>query len=101
VVDRIWVRKAPDISCESAFQTHEWQALYAFTYQTNVLPPTPPSLHEAVLLVAKLGGFLARSSNGEPGVKAIWRGLRRLDDIAAAWLLFHSFTPPTNLLSYG
>ena len=94
-------RKTPDISCESAFQTYEWHALYTFTHKTNVLPPTPPSLHEVILWIAKLGGFLARSSDGEPGVKTIWRGLRRLDDIAATWLLFHSFTPPTNPLSYG
>lgn len=94
-------RKTPDVSCESAFQTHEWHALYAFTHKTNLLPSTPPSLHESLLWIAKLGGFLARSSDGEPGVKTIWRGLRRLDDIAAAWLLFHSFAPPTNFLSYG
>src|SRR6266550_9184770 len=36
-------RKNPDASCEGAFQTHEWQALSAFTYQTNMLPATPPS----------------------------------------------------------
>jgi hypothetical protein len=94
-------RKTPDSSCESAFQTYEWHALYAFTHKTNILPPTPPSLHEVILWIAKLGGFLARGSDGEPGVKTLWRGLRRLDDIASAWLLFHSFTPPTNPLSYG
>jgi hypothetical protein len=94
-------RKTPDISCESAFQTYEWHALYAFTHQTNVLPSEPPSLHEVILWIAKLGGFLARTSDGEPGVKTIWRGLRRLDDLAAMWLLFHSFSSPTTLLSYG
>ena len=94
-------RVTPDTSCEVVFQTHEWQALYAFTYQTNVLPTTPPSLHETTCLVAKLGGFLARKSDGEPGVQTIWRGLRRLDDLAAMWLLFHSFASPSNPKSYG
>jgi len=94
-------RQTPDDSCEVAFQTHEWQALYAFTHKTNVLPPTPPSLQEATLLVAKLGGFLARASDGKPGVKTIWRGLRRLEDLASMWLLLHSFTSPTNPMSYG
>ena len=94
-------RKTPDVSCDSAFQTYEWHALYAFTHKTNVLPSTPPSLHEVILWIAKLGGFLARSSDGEPGVKTIWRGLRRLDDIASTWLLFHSFASPTTPLSYG
>ncbi|HEY4036317.1 MAG TPA: IS4 family transposase [Ktedonobacteraceae bacterium] len=86
-------RVTPDASCEVVFQTHEWQALHAFTYQTNVLPTLPPSLHEATHLVAKLDGFPARKSDGEPGVQTIWRGLRRLDDLASMWLLFHS--PPS------
>ena len=86
-------QNTPDASCEVVFQTHEWQALHAFTYKTNVLPTIPPSLHEATRLVAKLGGFLARKSDGEPGVQTIWRGLRRLDDLASMWLLLHS--PPS------
>lgn len=94
-------RKTPDLSCELAFQTHEWQALYAFTHQTNTFPSVPPSLHEATLWVAKLGGFLARSSDGEPGVKTIWRGLRRLDDLSSMWLLLHSFPSTADPLSYG
>ena len=94
-------RKTPDVECSSAFQPHEWQALYAFTNQTNVIPSTPPSLHEAILWIAKLGGFLARSSDGEPGVQTIWRGLRRLDDLAAMWLLLHSFSSGDAPLSYG
>ena len=94
-------RKTPDLSCELALQTHEWHALYAFTHQTNTLPATPPSLHEAMRWVAKLGGFLARSSDGEPGVQTIWRGLRRLDDLAAMWLLLHSFPAQVPPLSYG
>lgn len=94
-------RVTPDASCEVVFQTHEWQALYAFTYQTNVLPTTPPSLHEATHLIAKLGGFLARKSDGEPGVQTIWRGLRRLDDLSSMWLLLHSFPSQETIQSCG
>ncbi|MEL5850216.1 MAG: IS4 family transposase, partial [Candidatus Igneacidithiobacillus chanchocoensis] len=32
---------------------------------------------------AKLGGFLGRKSDGEPGVKVLWRGFRRLQDLTA------------------
>jgi hypothetical protein len=54
------------------------------------LPPKqPPSLREAVRMIATLGGFLGRKRDGEPGVKTIWRGLRRLHDIAATWRLLH------------
>jgi Transposase Tn5 dimerisation domain len=47
------------------------------------LPPKPPTLNEVVRLVARLGGFLARKSDGEPGVKTIWLGMQRVIDFAA------------------
>ena len=31
--------------------------------------------------VAKLGGFLGRKRDGEPGVRALWRGYQRLQDM--------------------
>ena len=31
--------------------------------------------------VAKLGGFLGRRSDGEPGWKTLWRGYQRLQDM--------------------
>jgi hypothetical protein len=94
-------RQTPDADCSGAFQTHEWQALYAFIHKTNIIPLTPPSLHDATLWVAKLGGFLARSSDGEPDVKTIWRGLRRLDDISSMWLLLSTSASPSDPRSYG
>ena len=36
-----------------------------------------------VRLVARLGGFLARKGDGEPGVKTIWLGMQRILDFAA------------------
>ena len=40
-------------------------------------------LNEVVRLVAQLGGFLARTGDGEPGVKTIWLGMQRILDFAA------------------
>jgi hypothetical protein len=93
--------QTPDACCEAVFQPHEWQALYAFTQQTMLLPATPPTLQQAVRWVAQLGGFLGRTSDGDPGVQTIWRGLRRLDDLAAMWLLLHPLSPPPTALTYG
>jgi hypothetical protein len=31
--------------------------------------------------VAELGGFLGRTRDGEPGVRALWRGYQRLQDM--------------------
>ena len=85
-------RLNPDIPCTSVLQTHEWQSLCA-TINNNPIPPQePPSLREAVRMIAKLGGFLSRKADGEPGVKTIWRGLRRLSDIAQTWKLIKSKT---------
>jgi hypothetical protein len=88
-------RQQPDAPCTVALATHEWQALYCTIHQTPVPPdPTqPPSMRQAVRWIAQLGGFLGRTGDGEPGVKVIWRGLRRLDDIVATWVLIHGITP--------
>ena len=80
-------RHSPDSPCDRILDTYEWQSLYCKIHNTSIPPPTPPSLHEAVVMIARLGGFLARKSDGEPGVKTIWRGLRRLHDIAEGWQL--------------
>ena len=44
-------------------------------------------LRSCVRWIAQLGRFLARNTDGEPGVKTLWQGLRRLHDIAQTWLL--------------
>jgi hypothetical protein len=80
-------RETPDVSCSSVFARHEWQALVCTIQQQPEPPSEPPTLRDAVRMVAQLGGFLARKGDGEPGVKTLWRGLIRLNDIAATWLL--------------
>lgn len=80
-------RETPDVPCSAVLARHEWQALVCTIQQTAEPPSEPPTLREAVRMVAQLGGFLARTGDGEPGVKTLWRGLTRLDDIAATWLL--------------
>ncbi len=62
-----------------------WQSLCATINHNPIPSQQPPSLREAVRMIARLGGFLARKDDREAGVKTIWRGLRRLYDIAATW----------------
>ncbi|MEM9090783.1 MAG: IS4 family transposase, partial [Cyanobacteria bacterium P01_F01_bin.53] len=38
----------------------------------------PPTLRQAMIWVAQLGGFLARQGDGNPGVKTLWRGYTKL-----------------------
>ena len=80
-------RVDPDGSVEKVLEEHEWQALYCTIHKTTELPPQPPSIGQCVRWIAKLGGFLGRKGDGDPGVKTLWRGLQRLNDIAATWQL--------------
>lgn len=87
----LWIKleseQNPEVSCDIVLQEHEWQALYCVINQSPIPPTQPPTLQEAILMIAKLGGFLARKCDGKPGVIVTWRGLRRLHDIAQGWLV--------------
>jgi hypothetical protein len=74
-------RENPETSCETMFQEEEWKVLYRITNRTSDLPEKVPTIKEAVLYVAKLGGFLGRKGDGDPGVKVIWRGLKELHTV--------------------
>jgi hypothetical protein len=80
-------RQHPDRSCEGILATHEWQSLHATLHPREALLDQPPTLQEAVRMIAQLGGFLGRKRDGQPGLKTLWRGLRRLEDISTAWHL--------------
>jgi hypothetical protein len=76
-------RRAPAVPCSEALQEQEWKALYAIG--SGSIPAQPPSLREAIRRIAMLGGFLGRKGDGEPGVKALWTGWRRLQDFTLAF----------------
>lgn len=78
-------RETPDVPCTVFFEDFEWKALVGFITRDPTPPPQPPSLRQAVRMVASLGGFLGRKCDGEPGTKSVWLGLQRLDDIAATY----------------
>lgn len=42
---------------------------------------------QVVRAIARLGGFAGSPSEGEPGVKALWLGLRRLEAMVEGWRL--------------
>lgn len=86
-------RQTPDASCLVALTPEQWQALYAYHQGTTQLPDNPPPLRQATHWIAQLGGFLGRKGDGEPGVKVLWRGWTRLQDIVNTWQLVH---PPPN-----
>ncbi len=89
-------RQQPDQPCSAVLTTAEWQLLHQTYCPGQPRPDQPPTLQQAVRWIAQLGGFLARTADGAPGVKTLWRGLRRLTDLLAGWQLAQSPpAPPT------
>jgi hypothetical protein len=78
-------RTSPDLPCTVALDEEEWEVLHRMTKPGRRLPPQPTTLGEAVRQIAQLGGFLGRKGDGDPGVKVLWRGLRRLGDFVLAY----------------
>jgi len=71
-------RNAPQTPCDLIFSEPEWKTLYRAANRTHSEPESPPSMEEAVRLVAKLGGHVGAKSDGPPGLKVIWIGLSNL-----------------------
>jgi len=83
-------REVPDVPCTVFFEEAEWKALASYKTNSPIPPEQPPSLREAIRMVASLGGFLGRKSDGEPGTKTMWLGLQRLEDLTAMWKIMTS-----------
>jgi hypothetical protein len=67
-------RLSPDDSCESVLQPVEWKLLRR-KFEPKNRSKKPPTLRQTLRWIAQLGGFLARTGDGEPGLKTLWRGL--------------------------
>lgn len=73
-------RLTPEASCEVILQPAEWQLLRR-KFVPKSRSQKPPSLQQAMLWIAQLGGFLARKGDGNPGVKTLWRGYTKLHNL--------------------
>lgn len=88
-------RETPDVPCTVFLEEDEWQALVAYANKNPVPPAQPPSLQEAMYMIARLGGYLGRKKDGPPGTTTIWRGLVALGWIKLAWRAFaNGHAPP-------
>jgi hypothetical protein len=73
-------RLTPEASCEVILKPVEWQLLRR-KFVPKSRSQKPPSLQQAMLWIAQLGGFLARKGDGNPGVKTLWRGYTKLHNL--------------------
>jgi hypothetical protein len=76
-------RAYPAVSCEVLFEPQEWRTIYTMHYRRRP-PQEVPALREIVRCLACLGGFLARTGDGEPGVQTLWQGYQRLHNFLYA-----------------
>jgi len=72
-------RTNPKTSADAVFTETEIAILNHISGDSE--QPPPKNVAHYLLVVAKLGGYLARKNDGPPGNTVIWRGLSRLTDI--------------------
>jgi hypothetical protein len=77
-----------DLSCEVLLPQLEWEALYCRTHGTTTPPPQAPTMGQAVLWIAKLGGYLGRKQDRPPGMTVLWRGFMALHETAQMYAIF-------------
>jgi hypothetical protein len=96
-------REVPDVPCTVFFEEAEWKALVAYVTRNPTPPEQAPSLRDAMRMVASLGGFLGRKSDGEPGTQTLWLGLQELDTATTMWKILtqHAHPPPVSSRRYG
>jgi hypothetical protein len=78
-------RERPEMPCDQFLSQQEWRVLSAWA--TGKMPDTPPTIHQAVRWIGKLGGWLARGKEDNPGTTCMWRGLVRLPNMVQGYLL--------------
>ena len=62
-------RTCPDLDASLFFDPDEIRGAHLLTKKK--MPTKPPTVNKVVRLIAQLGGFLGRKSDGEPGAKTI------------------------------
>jgi len=72
-------RATPDAPASAVLTDEEIEILRSMRGARRT--PKTPTVSECVVLLAKLGGYLARRNDPPPGNTVIWRGLSRLTDI--------------------
>jgi hypothetical protein len=81
-------REVPELPCTVFFDEWEVNVLEAIEEEKGKRGMKPPvRLGDAITLVAKQGGYLARPSDPPPGPQCIWKGILHLDDLATGYRL--------------
>ncbi|WP_337739419.1 hypothetical protein V6582_01860 (plasmid) [Agrobacterium vitis] len=74
-------RTAPETPPTAALTEQEIEILDQTVSNAGNRQAKPGSLNFYLIKLARLGGYLARTSDPPPGNTVVWRGLRRLTDV--------------------
>ena len=95
-------REQPELPAKAAFNEVELAIITQQAARAGEPMSETPTIREAVRWIARIGGFQARASDGEPGWLTLWRGFTKLCDQVEGYLLacgaaahrpFSSLTP--------
>ena len=78
-------REKPETPCNQILSEDEWHVLHAWA--TGKATDTAPCAKRAMHWIGKLGGWLSRGKNDNPGTTCMWRGLGRLPNLAQGYRL--------------
>lgn len=72
-------RRTPDVPCTEVLTSLQWRLLFRRFTGKHADDHTPvPTIKQAVLWIAQLGGYLPRKKQ-MPGVRVLWRGWRDME----------------------
>ena len=78
-------RERPETPCDQILSKEEWRVLSVWA--TGKVADIAPSAQQAARWIGKLGGWLARGKEDNPGTTCMCRGLVRLPNIVQGYLL--------------
>jgi len=85
-------RATPKSPCSNYYEPHEWHAIVAFVTRQPADPSRPPAMQEFIGLIAQLGGYINKRSQGPPGSTTLWRGMSQFETIVQAYQIFNTKT---------
>ncbi|MBK5123786.1 IS4 family transposase [Paraburkholderia hospita] len=71
-------RTCPELDASLFFAADEIHGAHVLSKKPR--PKKTPTLNQMIRMIASLGGFLGRKSDGEPGAKTLWIGMQRVMD---------------------
>ena len=85
------------MSADWELEDEEWQALCWYKGVPYQGEDCPLGLQQCIRWIAELGGFSGRKSDGAPGARTTWRGLRRLRDLVWMPTVLPVFESPPSM----